>query len=47
MLDDEAMVPLDDIQVDEHLNYIERLVAIMERKMKVLCNKKIPLVKVQ
>ena len=38
---------LDDIQVDERLNYIERPVAILERKKKVLRNKEIPLVKVQ
>ena len=38
---------LDDIQVDEHLNYIEKLVAILERKIKVMHNKEIPLVKVQ
>lgn len=39
MLDDEAVIPLDDIQVDELLNYIERLLPIMKRKMKVLRNK--------
>ena len=36
-----------DIQVDERLNYVERPVAILERTMKVLWNKEIPLVKVQ
>ena len=46
MLDDEAVVFLDDIQADEYLNYIERPVAVVERKMKVLQNKEIPLVKV-
>ena len=46
MLDDEAVVPLDDIQVDECLNYTKRSMAIIERKMKVLRNKEIHLVKV-
>ena len=41
------MVSLDDIQVDEHLNYVERTMAILERKKKVLRNKEIPFVKVQ
>ena len=45
-MDQEAVVSLDDIQVDEHLNYVERHVARLERKMKVLRNKEIPLVKV-
>ena len=45
MLDDEDVVHLDDIQVDKRLNYIGRLVAVMDRKMKVLRNKEIPLVK--
>lgn len=43
MLDDEAMVPLDEIQIDENLNYIERPVAVPERKMKTMCNNEIPL----
>ena len=47
IMDQEAVVSLDDIQVDERLNYVERPVAILERKMKVLRNKEIPLVKVQ
>ena len=38
---------MDDIQVDERLNYVERPVAILERKKKILRNKEIPLVKVQ
>ena len=39
------MVSLDDIQVDECLNYVERLVAILEMKLKVLRSKEVPLVK--
>ena len=46
VIDEAALVSLEDIQVDKHLNYIERPVVIMERKMKVLWNKKVPLVKV-
>ena len=46
-MDQEAVVSLDDIQVDERLNYVERPVAILERKKKILRNKEIPLVKVQ
>ena len=40
------MVPLDDIQVDAGLNYVERLVEIRDRKVKVLRNKEVPLVQV-
>ena len=47
IMDQEAMVSLDDIQVDECLNYVERPVAILERKKKILQNKEIPLVRVQ
>ena len=45
--DEMAVVPLEDIQVDASLNYIERPVAIMDRKVKVLRNKEVPLVQVQ
>ena len=38
---------LDDILVDEHLYYVERPVAILERKVKALRNKEVPLVKIQ
>lgn len=41
------MVSLDDIQVDEHLNYVKRPVAILERKVKVLRSKEVPLAKVR
>ena len=47
IMDQEAVVSLDDIQVDERLNYVERPVAILEKKKKILRNKEIPLVKVQ
>ena len=41
------MVPLEDIQVDDSLNYIEWPVAILDRKSKDLRNKRVELVKVQ
>ena len=41
------MVPLEDIQIDERLNYIEKSIAILERKAKKLHNKEIGTVKVQ
>lgn len=39
LVDESAVVPLEDIQVDSGLNYIERPVAILDRKMKTLRNK--------
>ncbi|KAJ9544339.1 hypothetical protein OSB04_024046 [Centaurea solstitialis] len=42
-----AHIPLDDIQVDESLNYVERLVVVLERKVKRLQNKEVGTVKVQ
>ena len=47
LVDESAVVPLEDIQVDSSLNYIERPVAILDRKTKTLRNKAIQLVKVQ
>ena len=47
ILDEEAVISSDDIQVDEHLNYVKRSVVVLERKVKVLRNKEVPLVKVQ
>lgn len=32
------MVSLDDIRVDDHLNYVERPLAVLDRKMKALRN---------
>ncbi|KAI3805303.1 hypothetical protein L1987_27543 [Smallanthus sonchifolius] len=43
----ELQVPLDDIKVDNKLNYVEEPMAIVDRKDKRLRNKVIPLVKVQ
>ena len=38
---------MEDIQVDDSLNYIERPVAILDRKSKELMSKRVELVKVQ
>ena len=47
IVDDSAVVLLEDIQVDDRLNYIERPVAILDRRTKTLRNKTVELVKVQ
>ena len=47
MVDDYAVVPLEDIQVDDRLNYIERSVTILDWKTKTLRNKVAGLGKVQ
>ena len=36
LVDDSTMVPLEDIQVDDHLNYIERPMVILDRRTKTL-----------
>ena len=46
-MDEDVVVSLDDIQADEHLNYVEKPVAILDWKVKVLHNKEVPLIKVQ
>lgn len=35
-MDETIVVPLEDIQVDERLSFVERLVAILDNKMKNL-----------
>ena len=45
--DESAVVPLEDIQVDTGLNYIEKPFAIRDQRIKVLRNKEVPLVLVQ
>ena len=47
MTDESVVVPLEDIQVDDRLNYIERPMVILDRKTKALHNKVITLVKVK
>lgn len=43
MTDEYVVVPFDDIRVNNCLNYIERPVAILDRKKKALHNNKVPL----
>ena len=45
--DETAVVPLEDIQVDDRLSYIEKTIAILDRKVKVLRNKEVCLVQVR
>ncbi|KAJ9546328.1 hypothetical protein OSB04_018871 [Centaurea solstitialis] len=47
LADETAHIPLDDIQVNESLNYVERPVAVIDRKVKRLRSKEIRIVKVQ
>ena len=46
VVDESAVVSLDDTQVDGSLNYVEKPVVILDRKMKGLHNKEVKLVKV-
>ena len=41
------VISSDDIQVDESLNYIERPVAVLDRKVKVIRNKEVKLAKMK
>ena len=45
--DDSTVVPLGDIQVNDLLSYVERPLAILDRKTNTLRNKVVSLVKVQ
>ena len=45
--DKSVVVPLEDIQVDGSLNYAEKPIAILDRKIKIPRNKEVPLVQVQ
>lgn len=47
MSDVDVVVSLGDLQDDERLNYVERPLAVLERKVNVMRSKEIPLVKVQ
>ncbi|KAK1415113.1 hypothetical protein QVD17_30884 [Tagetes erecta] len=47
LADETACVPLNDIEVNEKLNYVEKPVAILDHKVKQLRNKEINQVKVQ
>ena len=44
--DESAVIPLEDIQIDEKLNYVEKPIALLEWKVKTLRNKEIKYVKV-
>lgn len=47
LANDYVLIPLDDIQVDESMNYVERPIAILDRQTKTLRNKVVNLVKVR
>lgn len=47
LVDDSVVVSLEDIQVDDFMNYIERPIAILDKKKKTLRNKVMGLAKVQ
>lgn len=47
LVDDSVVVPLDTIQIDERLCYVERPISSLDRKTKTLHNKMALLVKVQ
>ncbi|KAD3066571.1 hypothetical protein E3N88_34451 [Mikania micrantha] len=47
LADEFAYVPLEDIEIDDKLNYVEKPVAILDRKVKQLRNKSLSQVKVQ
>ncbi|KAD4385982.1 hypothetical protein E3N88_26151 [Mikania micrantha] len=47
LADESAYVPLEDIEIDDKLNYVEKPVAILDRKVKQLRNKSLSQVKVQ
>ncbi|GJZ57575.1 putative reverse transcriptase domain-containing protein [Tanacetum coccineum] len=47
MADEPLAIPLDEIQLDDKLNFIEELVEVMDRKVKRLKQSRIPIVKVR
>ncbi|KAK1406152.1 hypothetical protein QVD17_41439 [Tagetes erecta] len=47
LADESTFVPIDDIEVDENLNYVEEPVSILDRRVKCLRNRKISQVLVQ
>ncbi|KAI3797689.1 hypothetical protein L1987_32952 [Smallanthus sonchifolius] len=47
LADDTALIPYDEIEVDNSLNYVEEPIVILDRAEKRLRNKSIPLVKIQ
>ena len=47
IVDKSMVIPLEDIQIDERLNYVEKPIAITDRKSRTSQNKMVNLVKVQ
>ncbi|GKA04152.1 hypothetical protein Tco_0676933 [Tanacetum coccineum] len=47
LLDESLIIPLDEIQLDDKLHFIEELVEIMDREVKRLKQIRIPIVKVK
>nr|GEX26051.1 putative reverse transcriptase domain-containing protein [Tanacetum cinerariifolium] len=47
MADEPLAIPLDEIQVDDKLNFIKEPVEIMDRKVKHMKQSRIPIVKVR
>jgi hypothetical protein len=47
IVDESTVIPLEDIQIDERLNYVEKPIAITDRKSRTSRNKVVNLVKVQ
>ncbi|KAJ9545391.1 LOW QUALITY PROTEIN: hypothetical protein OSB04_025098 [Centaurea solstitialis] len=45
LADESGCIPIDDIQVEERLSYVERPIAVLERKTKTLRSKEVGLVK--
>ena len=45
--DESAVISLDDIQVDESLNYVEKSIVVLDKKTKAIRNKDMKIVKVQ
>lgn len=41
------MVPLDDLKIDEYLNYMERSISTLDMKTKVVHNKVVNVVKLK
>ncbi|GKC09077.1 putative reverse transcriptase domain-containing protein [Tanacetum coccineum] len=46
-IDEPLVIPLDETQIDDKLNFIEELVEIMDREVKRLMQNRIPIVKVR
>nr|GEV60320.1 putative reverse transcriptase domain-containing protein [Tanacetum cinerariifolium] len=47
LVDEELVIPLDEVKIDDKLHFIEELVEIMDREVKQLKQSRIPIVKVR